>query len=212
MTANISKDNKNYFFKSPIYIKEWPELKDELNFLCDSYIEKERLKDKNNIQDKGWHYHSEPLYMDSNFNTFHTIVAQNARVLLDDMGYDISNHKLVYTESWVQEFSEKGSAHHHIHTHGNNHISGFYFLKISDKTSFPIFADPRTGHAMMKLPEKNEADITDATDILNLKPNPGTLIMFPSYLAHGYQVDLGIEPFRLMHFNLRAIENRYLND
>ena len=65
---------------------------------------------------------------------------------------------------------------------------------------------------MMKLPEKNKDDITDATDILNLKPSPGTLIMFPSYLAHGYQVDLGIEPFRFIHFNLRAIESIYLND
>jgi len=220
--ANILNHNKNYFFKSPIYIKEWPDLLGEINSLCDEYIKKEKIKDKekiderNNIlgisDDRGWAYHSEPLYKDDNFKTFHTIIAQNSRFILDDMGYDISNHKLVYTESWVQEFSEKGSSQHHIHLHGNNHISGFYFLKANEKTSFPIFSDPRVGHSMMKLPEKNNEEITDATDVLNLRPRPGTLIMFPSYLAHGYQVDYGIEPFRFIHFNLRAIESEYLND
>ena len=220
--VNMLKHNKNYFFKSPIYIKEHTDVLDNLNLLCDSYIEKEKQKDIEKINDrnkllgqigdKGWHYHSEPLYLDKNFSDFHKLIGNNARFILDDMGYDITNHKLVFTESWVQEFSEKGSANHHIHAHGNNHISGFYFLKISNKTSFPIFTDPRIGHTMMKLPEKNKDDITDATDILNLKPSPGTLIMFPSYLAHGYQVDLGIEPFRFIHFNLRAIESIYLND
>ena len=55
-------------------------------------------------------------------------------------------------------------------------------------------------------------NITDASDYINFKPVPGTLIMFPSYLSHGFQVDFGLQPFRFIHFNYRAIEKKYLKD
>ena len=89
--ANILNHNKNYFFKSPIYIKEWPDLLGEINSLCDEYIKKEKIKDKekiderNNIlgisDDRGWAYHSEPLYKDDNFKTFHTIINESYDVI-----------------------------------------------------------------------------------------------------------------------------------
>ena len=44
------------------------------------------------------------------------------------------------------------------HVHWDNHISGFYFLKCSDKTSYPIFHDPRAG-MMTKLPQKDKNKI-----------------------------------------------------
>ena len=71
------------------------------------------------------------------------------------MGYDMDNYNLIYTESWVQEFSFNGAGHHWFHTLSNNHISGFYFLKASDKTSKPFFQDPRTAHVPLKLKEDN---------------------------------------------------------
>jgi hypothetical protein len=56
--------------------------------------------------------------------------------ILDQQGYDLSNHKLVMNELWVQEFAKLGGGHHHTHTHWNGHISGFYFLKCSEKLLF----------------------------------------------------------------------------
>ena len=44
---------------------------------------------------------------------------------------------------WVQEFAKKGGGHHSAHIHWNQHVSGFYFLKCSDKTSYPIFHEPK---------------------------------------------------------------------
>jgi hypothetical protein len=122
------------------------------------------------------------------------------------MGYDMSNYKLFYTESWVQEFSHNGAGHHWFHTHPNNHISGFFFLKASQITSKPFFQDPRTAHVPLKLKEKDTTKITNANDLVNFDVKPGSLMLFPAYMSHAYQVDHGIEPFRFIHINMRAIE------
>ena len=56
---------------------------------------------------------------------------------------------------WVQDFAKKGAGHHTLHTHWNGHISGFFFLKANEKTSMPVFEDPRPGHVMNLLPQKD---------------------------------------------------------
>ena len=117
---------------------------------------------------------------------------------------------MFFTEFWVQEFSKNGGGHHNTHIHPNSHISGFYFLKCSEKTSYPMFHDPRPGALMTKLPLKDDSQISLAQDIINYKPTPGTMIFFNSYMPHEYTVDDGIEPFRFIHFNIQAIRNEMI--
>jgi uncharacterized protein (TIGR02466 family) len=116
------------------------------------------------------------------------------------------------TEMWVQQFAKNGGGHHSPHTHWNGHISGFYFLKCSDKTSYPIFHDPRPGKVMNQLPEKDSNSFSDAVDLINIKPKPGTFVFFNSYLGHEFVVDHGVEPFRFIHFNIRAIPKQLINN
>jgi hypothetical protein len=206
---------KQEFFSSPIYYEDKPEWVSKLNKLSDPYIE-QAIKNKNEDikkrytlgykNDIGMTYHSEPLEPDENFRFFHNYMAEKTRWCLDDMGYDMSNYKLFYTESWVQEFSHNGAGHHWFHTHPNNHISGFFFLKASQITSKPFFQDPRTAHVPLKLKEKDTTKITNANDLVNFDVKPGSLMLFPAYMSHAYQVDHGIEPFRFIHINMRAIE------
>jgi uncharacterized protein (TIGR02466 family) len=125
--------------------------------------------------------------------------------ILNEQGFDLTDYSLSFTEFWVQEFGKKGGGHHDTHTHYDNHISGFYFLKCSNKTSYPVFHDPRAGSIMTKLPEKKEEDITLASSKVNYVPKPGTFIFFNSYLPHQFVVDNGVEPFRFIHFNIQAI-------
>jgi uncharacterized protein (TIGR02466 family) len=210
---------KQEYFKSPVYNERKPEWVDHLNNLCDPYVAQARKdQEKNNTErlklgyknDIGMTYHSGPLEADSNFNEFHSYIASRSRWILDDMGYDMNNYNLIYTESWVQEFSFNGAGHHWFHTHSNSHISGFYFLKASEKTSRPMFQDPRTAHVPLKLKEKDSSKVTNANDIVNYTPEPGMLILFPAYLSHSYAVDHGLEPFRFIHINMRAIEKNML--
>ena len=157
---------KSEYFASPVYIEEKPEWIEKLDNFSNPYIKKARDDQEENNKkrltlgyknDIGMTYHSNPLEPDENFRFFHDYVAQKSRWCLDDMGYDMENYALVYTESWVQEFSFNGAGHHWFHTHGNNHISGFYFLKASEKTSRPFFQDPRTAHVPLKLKENLRA-------------------------------------------------------
>ena len=210
---------KDEYFKSPVYSETRSEWVDKLNNLCDPYIVKARedREDENKKlltlgykNDIGQTYHSEPLEPDNNFDFFHNYIAKKSRWVLDDMGYDMDHYSLIFTESWVQEFSFNGAGHHWFHTHPNCHISGFYFLKASDKTSKPMFQDPRTAHVPLKLKEKDPKKISNANDLVNYNTIPGSLVMFPAYLSHAYMVDHGIEPFRFIHINMRAVEKNVL--
>ena len=210
---------KKEYFSSPIYHEEKSQWVDKLNKLSDPYIEEARKeKEENNKKrlaqgyknDIGETYHSYPLEPDQNFRFFHDYMAKKARWVLDDMGYDMEKYGLHYTESWVQEFSFNGAGHHWFHTHANSHISGFFFLKASDKTSKPLFQDPRTSHLGLHLKEKDGEKITNANSIINYNVKPGSLMLFPAYMSHAYAVDHGIEPFRFIHINIRAVEKEYM--
>jgi uncharacterized protein (TIGR02466 family) len=211
---------KQEHFQTPIYFDEKKEWVEKLNILSDPYIADARKKQEENNKewlkkgyknDIGQTYHSLSLEHDKNFKFLHDYMAEKARFILDDMGYDMEKYSLMYTDSWVQEFSFNGAGHHWFHTHSNSHISGFYFLKASDKTSKPLFQDPRTSHIGLKLKEKDNTKITMASDIIHYNANPGTIYLFPAYLSHAYAVDHGLEPFRFIHINIRAVEKDLLN-
>jgi uncharacterized protein (TIGR02466 family) len=210
------------YFITPIYSTVIPEWVNPFNKACDKYIKEIKIKNKSiiknrnkllkkNISDFGLSHHSTPLINKEEFKEFQEYVGLLSNKALDHMGYDLTNHELFWTDMWVQEFAKNGGGHHEGHIHSDNHISGFYFLKCSDKTSFPVFHDPRLGKVVTELPLKNDNKTTFATSLINYKPIPGTLIIFPSFLEHQFTIDYGIETFRFIHFNLQAIRNMITN-
>ena len=213
--------NREEYFTCPIWFCDAPEFVDEINKASDSYIEqsKKNLKpdiDKRNKANKtkgdfGNVYHSTTLIGDEKFKTLTNYIGATSRNLLIEMGFNLSQHEVFTTEMWVQEFAKDGGGLHTLHTHWNGHISGFYFLKASDKTSMPLFEDPRPGNVMNLLPETDKSKITYATSQVHYKVQPGRMIFFPSYLPHQYILDPGIEPFRFIHWNCQAIPKGVLN-
>jgi uncharacterized protein (TIGR02466 family) len=206
---------KDHIFSTPIYFDEKKDWVDKLNKSSDTYIEKTRDINKLNFvnnKDFGIVHHSCSLINDDNFKEFLFYINSNAFNILDNQGFNLTNYSLVTTELWVQEFASLGGGNHSPHTHWNGHISGFYFLKCSDKTSYPIFHDPRSGRIMNLLPEKNNSEMSLASSIVNIKPKPGTFIFFNSYLQHEFVVDHGIEPFRFIHFNIQAVLKQLVNN
>jgi uncharacterized protein (TIGR02466 family) len=204
---------ENHFFTTPIYFDEKKEWVEKLNDVSNSYILKVKENNKKIVnKDFGIVHHSEPLVEDINFKDFLKYINSNAFNILTNQGFDLTNYLLVTTELWVQEFASLGGGNHSPHIHWNGHISGFYFLKCSEKTSFPIFHDPRPGRMMNLLPEKDTSKITLSSSSMNFKPNPGTFIFFNSYLQHEFAVDYGIEPFRFIHFNIQAFPKQLINN
>ena len=208
-------------FKCPIWFADEPFFVKDLNKASDKYIKQAQKNLKKDIDkrnkkfgdkgDMGHVFHSISLIGDPKFNELQDYIGATAHNLLGEMGFDLSNYQLFTTEMWVQEFAKDGGGHHTLHTHWNGHISGFYFLKASKKTSMPIFEDPRPGNIMNLLPEKDRTKVTYASSQINYQVKPGRTIFFPSYMPHQYVIDMGYEPFRFIHWNCQAIPKGVLN-
>ena len=208
-------------FDTLLYQTQLPEYLEDKDFMavCDEHtnkaiidakqsIDKRHNKFNADIKDHGMSYHSGPeLYKDDRIYNFELLIRNTARNILEDQGFDLSNYTLDYTEMWIQKFALEGGGHQDTHVHWDNHISGFYFVECSERTSKPIFHDPRAGRMMLNLPIKNHSKLCPAMErqIVNVKP--GTLLLFNSWLPHQFSVDNGIDPFRFIHFNLQAKAN-----
>ena len=201
--------NINEYFKTPIWFEQKPEFLKSLTKATNKYIKAAKTREKKYIKkygDFGRSYHSTPLTIDNDFRDFRDYVGQKSWEYLDHQGYDMSQYVTMFSELWVQEFAKKGGGHHSAHVHWNQHVSGFYFLQASEKTSMPIFHEPRTGARSTKLKMKiNTTEILNGNELIHFRPQPGTLIIFPGYLEHEFSVDHGIEPFRFIHWNIQAI-------
>ena len=209
--------NLEEYFKCPIWWADEPKFVKKLNKSSDKYIKQAQKNLKQTIDkinkkfgdkgDMGHVFHSTSLIGDSKFKELQDYIGATAHNLLGEMGFDLKDYTIFITEMWVQEFAKKGGGHHTLHTHWNGHMSGFYFLKASEKTSMPLFEDPRPGNIMNLLPEKDKSKVTYASSQIHYKVKPGRMIFFPSYMPHQYIVDMGYEPFRFIHWNCQAIPN-----
>ena len=203
--------NINNYFNTTLWSEQKPEFVKSLTKATNKYIKAARnfSEAKAHIKksgDFGRSYHSTPLTADNDFLDFRNYIGAKSWEFLDQMGYDIKQYQTIFSEMWVQEFSKKGGGHHSAHIHWNQHVSGFYFLKCSDKTSYPVFHEPKTGARTTKLNMKPDIKgIWSGHEKVHFQPKPGTLIIFPGYLEHEYVVDHGIEPFRFIHWNIQAV-------
>ena len=185
------------YFKCPIWWADEPKFVKKLNKASDKYIKDsqknlkkqidERNKKFSDKGDMGHVFHSTSLINDPNFLPLQNYVISTCHNLLDEMGFDLTNHEMWMMEMWVQEFAKKGGGHHTLHTH------------------------PRPGNVMNLLPEKDKSKITHASSQVFYKAKPGRMIFFPSYMPHLYTVDMGYEPFRFIHWNVQAMPKGVLN-
>ena len=176
----------NNYFPTTIWSEEKPEYVKSLNKASNKHIVEARKRNKDYIKkytDFGNSYHSTSLINDNDFRDFRDYIGLKSWEYLDHQGYDMSKYTTMFSELWVQEFSKKGGGHHGAHIHWNQHVSGFYFLKCSKNTSYPIFHEPRTGARTTKLHMKPDLKgVWAGHETFFLKPKPGTLIIFPGYL------------------------------
>lgn len=206
-------------FASPIYFENKPEWIEKIDKACDKHLQesknsvsfnnemnkrKKQLGDDfDKVKDFAWPNHSGLIAMDPEIEELRDYIVQNSYKILDKQGFDMSSFDMAISEFWVQEFPKGG--HHDTHIHYNSHISGFYFLRCSDRTSKAVFHDPRPAAQMTKLPMKDMESHSLGQDKIYVNAKPGTLVWFNSYLPHQFTVDKGLDDFRFIHFNISAI-------
>lgn len=208
--------NINNLFASPVYDILVPIWVSKLNNICDKYIEEAKnnnilvIDERNKLIGKDLKdfrivHHSDYIGNDPELNEFKAFVKDTSYNILTEQGYDLTGHKLYFKDLWVQEFPKAGGGYHFPHLHDNSHISGFYFLKCSPKTSHPVFHDPRPAKLITELPMKKDS-VQYAYNRFPFKVLPGIFVFFNSYLLHEYVIDEGIDPFRFIHFTIQAFK------
>lgn len=160
-------------------------------------------------QGKGHVKHGASLHGEPKLRPLVDTVGQSSKAFLVNQGYNLDGYSLIFESFWPQVFSDTG--YHETHTHSNSHISGFYFLKCSPNSSYPIFYDPRFGKNMIQLPEKDDTVVSPISNRVHFKPVPGSLVIFNSFLPHSFTINLNSEPFQFIHFTMIALPNYYLN-
>ena len=151
---------------------------------------------------KGWH--SENFNMnDEQPKNFVEAIKNNINTALNDMGWDITNQSVKIQGAWAI-INEK-NAWNQKHHHSNSDLSAAYYVSAHDNCGDIVFYDPRPApvhkHPMSKFP--NELNATRR----QIKPEPGMLILFPSYLEHSVRANLSDEKRVVISFNLILEKN-----
>jgi hypothetical protein len=187
------------YFPTIIYTIKKTEFLKSVRSVCDEGIEK--VKSKRKLDEIYPVYMTDSFFDDPRVNDFSTFVGQAAWNILDGQGYNMSNLNTYFSEMWCQQHYKHSAMEQHVHGLGSQ-IVGFYFTQTPDDGSRVIFHDPRAGKVMTSLPEKNGAEITAASGMINFVPEPGLMIFTNSWLAHSFTRHAAKKPIQFVHFNL----------
>lgn len=97
---------------------------------------------------------------------------------------------LMVTDSWVNICHEGGYQHPHFHS--NSYVCSLYYVSFDGDTHSPTYFHAPTND--MKFPDHNSLMLTNEKETKYNQPNEvvgieGSLILWPSYIAHGYRMN-----------------------
>jgi len=96
-------------------------------------------------------------------------------------------------------------AAHPVHHHPNNFLSGVYYVRVRDGSDVIQFHDPRPQVRVIRPPVR--ALTGDNTDLVAVRVDPGTLLVFPAWLEHSVPPNQSNELRISLSFN--AMFTRY---
>tara|TARA_B100001063_G_C16613120_1_gene476769 strand:+ start:33 stop:620 length:588 start_codon:yes stop_codon:yes gene_type:complete len=151
---------------------------------------------------KGWHSKNFNL-KDEQPKIFIEAIKKNINTALNDMGWDLSTQSVKIKNVWA--IINERDAWNQKHHHSNSDLSAAYYVSAHDNCGDIVFYDPRPApvhnHPISKLP--NELNATRR----EIRPEPGMLVLFPSYLEHSVRPNLSDEKRIVISFNLTLEKN-----
>lgn len=192
------------FFSTPIWtskIDDYDKVNEEmLNFIINLQKKDSTGIVKSNF--KGWHSKDFDL-KDKCLTKFVTAIKKNINTSLNDMNWDLDSQSVKIANMWAI-INEKGALNQKHH-HSNSDISAAYYVSAHDDCGDIVFYDPRPArvyrHPIAKSPNKLNATIN------SVKPEPGLLVLFPSYLEHSVNPNLSNKKRIVISFNLSLDKN-----
>lgn len=203
MEYNISMNSKakelNLVFSTPLWafvIDDHETLNAEMfNYIANLQIQDPKGLKRSNIS--GWHSNSFDMKNKSVLKFFNSI-QPNLNKAITDLGWNDPLNEFKVTEAWSIINSKNSSNSRHIHS--NNYISAAYYIKAPKNCGDIIFYDPRDAKVIRK-PKGINGNSLNA-DVVNITPQEGLLVLFPSYLHHSVDENISGSERVVISFNL----------
>ena len=187
------------FFSTPIWVSKIDN-HENLNIDMLSYITDLKNKDSKGIVKSNFNgWHSKNFNLKDNIPAkFITSIGKNIKAAMNDMDWDLTSQFIKITNMW-SIINEEGSFNQKHH-HSNSDISAAYYVSAHDECGDIVFYDPRPAR-VYKNPIAKSPNKLNAT-INSIKPEPGMLVLFPSYLEHSVNPNLSNKKRIVISFNL----------
>ena len=114
--------------------------------------------------------------------------------------FDLGRRRLKMDSLWINILSPGGVHTGHIHPHSV--VSGTYYAAIPEGASAIRFEDPRLGLMMAAPPRLPDAPI-EQRPFVPIKPEPGTLLLWESWLRHEVPLNEAAQDRISVSFNYR---------
>jgi uncharacterized protein (TIGR02466 family) len=194
----LSSSRKDWF-PTPI----WHFILDDYQQLNDTLLEEIRSEQQQDPKGEkwsnilGWHSASN-LQQRESFAGFTQIVGENTLEVANCLHWDLQKISLEIKSCWAIVNGKMAS--NSVHNHPNSILSGVYYLQAPENSGVISFADPRPA-AQMLVPPIVEYSLWTLPKI-SYKPQAGTMLLFPSWLLHGVEMNLSEELRISLSFNI----------
>lgn len=191
-------------FPVPIFSYQIPNHQ-ETNLELRKYIYRLKEKDPEGVQlsnKGGWH----SPYFDVQNNIEPKNFVFKIRNILPEifqnhLGWDFGTNKVSIHAMWAV-INEKNSFNVR-HNHPNSYLSAAYYVRANENAGEIKFYDPKEVKAMHY--PKIKVNTEFSTNSINIKPEEGKLLIFPSYLHHSVGENLSDEDRIVISFNINAL-------
>lgn len=132
------------------------------------------------------------------FKTLGKAIDRHVAAFAKILEFDLGGGKLERDSFWVNVLPEGGFHAAHIHPHSV--ISGTFYVSIPKGASALRLEDPRHAMMMASPPRKAKAG-QDNQAFVSVAPQPGTLLLWESWLRHDVPVNRSSEERISVSFN-----------
>jgi uncharacterized protein (TIGR02466 family) len=145
----------------------------------------------------GWHS-TNNLHERTSFSEFTQIIHQNVLEVATFLRWDLQQFSLNITTCWAIVNGKMAS--NSVHNHPNSILSGVYYLQAPENCGGIFFNDPRPASQMLIPPIVTHSLWTFPK--VSYKPHAGTMLLFPSWLLHGVEMNMSEEVRISLSFNI----------
>jgi uncharacterized protein (TIGR02466 family) len=132
------------------------------------------------------YYTHNTLHSDPAFARLVAFIQHMATQYAAQQYWDIERYEPVMSSLWCNINGQY--SFHSEHLHPFSHISGVFYISSPSDSGSILFKDPRPGRAMVPPPVTQFRP--ENSTLVNIPPEDGKLLMFPSFLEHSVEQNL----------------------